>query len=100
LWTGFAVKSDSDAGLLKVGCRYYDPQLGAFTSRDTELDQVPYLYCEHDPINAVDPSGHDFWNDFNTSVGSYYGPVIGIGVGKRIGRIVGRKLGGTVVGKA
>ena len=55
------MKSDSDAGLLKVGCRYYDPQLGAFTSRDTELDQVPYLYCEHDPINAVDPSGHESW---------------------------------------
>ena len=51
-------RNDGDAGLLKVGCRYYDPQLGAFTSRDTYLDQMPYLYCEHDPINAVDPSGH------------------------------------------
>ena len=40
------------------GCRYYDPQTGTFTSRDTYLDQKPYLYCEHDPVNAVDPSGH------------------------------------------
>jgi len=54
-----ALKYDGDARLFKVGCRYYDPQLGAFTSRDTQLDQKPYLYCEHDPVNAVDPSGHD-----------------------------------------
>ena len=52
-------RNDGDAGLLKVGCRYYDPQVGAFTTRDTYLDQKPYLYCEHDPVNAVDPSGHD-----------------------------------------
>ncbi len=49
------------------GCRYYDPQTGTFTSRDTYLDQKPYLYCEHDPVNAVDPSGNSpapigFWN--------------------------------------
>jgi len=25
----------------------------------TYLDQPPYLYCNHDPVNAVDPSGHD-----------------------------------------
>ena len=31
---------------------------GAFTTRDAYLDQKPYLYCEHDPVNAVDPSGH------------------------------------------
>ena len=52
-------RNDGDAGLLKVGCRYYDPQVGAFTTRGTYLDQKPYLYCEHDPVNAVDPSGHD-----------------------------------------
>ena len=45
---------------MKVGCRYYDPQVGSFTTRDTYLDQKPYLYCEHDPVNGVDPSGHDW----------------------------------------
>ena len=59
-----ALKYDGDACLFKVGCRYYDPQLGAFTSRDTELEQKPYLYCEHDPVNAVDPSGHVWLLDF------------------------------------
>jgi hypothetical protein len=41
-----------------VGARYYDPQVGLFITRDTHLDQKPYLYCEHDPVNCLDPSGH------------------------------------------
>jgi len=52
-------RSDGDAGLMLVGARYYDAQVGRFISRDTYLDQNPYLYCDHDPVNAVDPSGHD-----------------------------------------
>src|SRR5205823_3120694 len=53
-------RDDGDAGLVHVGARYYDPQVGRFITRDTELDQRPYLYCEHDPVNCLDPSGH--WN--------------------------------------
>lgn len=45
---------------MHVGARYYDAQVGRFVSRDTYLDQKPYLYCEHNPTNAVDPSGHDW----------------------------------------
>jgi len=52
-------RNDGDAGLTHVGARYYDAQVGRFTTRDTELDQHPYLYCDHDPINGVDPSGHE-----------------------------------------
>jgi hypothetical protein len=37
---------------------------GAVTTRNTYLDQKPYLYCEHDPVNAADPSGHDGDDDF------------------------------------
>ena len=51
-------RNDGDAGLSHVGARYYDAQVGRFTSRDTDLDEVPYLYCDHDPINHLDPSGH------------------------------------------
>ena len=65
-------RNDGDAGLLKVGCRYYDPQVGAFTTRDTYLDQKPYLYCEHDPVNATDPSGHDGIIDWITNGGHGY----------------------------
>jgi RHS repeat-associated protein len=51
-------RNDGDAGLMHVGARYYDAQVGRFITRDTYLDQKPYLYCEHDPINVVDPTGH------------------------------------------
>jgi len=44
--------------LLKVGARYYDPEFGCFLSRDTDLSQSPYAYCDGDPVNCSDPSGH------------------------------------------
>jgi hypothetical protein len=43
---------------LHVGARYYDPQVGRFLSRDAVLSEHPYLYCEHEPVNVVDPSGY------------------------------------------
>ncbi|MEJ5253441.1 MAG: RHS repeat-associated core domain-containing protein [Armatimonadota bacterium] len=52
-------RDDGDAGLLHVGARYYDPQVGRFTSRDAVLSEHPYLYYEHEPIMRVDPSGED-----------------------------------------
>jgi RHS repeat-associated protein len=59
-------RTDGDAGLMHVRARYYDPQVGRFITRDTYLDQKPYLYCEHDPVNYVDPNGHEYsdWNPF------------------------------------
>ncbi len=42
----------------KVGDRYYDPTMGCFLTRDTELGQKPYAYCGGDPVNCTDPSGH------------------------------------------
>ncbi len=51
-------RTDGDAGLMHVGARYYDAQVGRFITRDTVLSEHPYLYCEHDAVNAVDPSGH------------------------------------------
>ena len=51
-------RNDGDAGLTHVGARYYDAQVGRFITRDTQLDQAPYLYCDHDPVHALDPSGH------------------------------------------
>jgi RHS repeat-associated protein len=50
-------RDDGDAGLLHVGARYYDPQVGRFISRDGVLSEHPYLYCQHEPVNSVDPSG-------------------------------------------
>jgi RHS repeat-associated protein len=55
-------RNDGDAGLMHVGARYYDAQVGRFVTRDTVLSEHPYVYCNHDPVNAVDPSGHTpYW---------------------------------------
>ncbi len=48
-----------DCGLVKVGARYYDPAIGRFTSRDSDLSQSAYVYCYGDPINFVDFTGHE-----------------------------------------
>ncbi|MCC6729926.1 MAG: hypothetical protein IT208_11375 [Chthonomonadales bacterium] len=42
-----------------VGARCYDAQAGRFVTRDTLLGEHPYLYCEHEPVGSVDPSGHE-----------------------------------------
>jgi len=50
-------RNDGDAGLMHVGARNYDAQVGRFITRDTVLSEHPYLYCEHEPVGFVDPSG-------------------------------------------
>ena len=52
-------RNDGDAGIMQVGARYYDPSTGSFLTRDTDLSQLAYLYCGDDPIDKVDPSGHN-----------------------------------------
>ena len=51
-------RTEGDAGLTLVGCRFYDAQVGRFLTRDTDLDEAPYVYCDGDPINLVDVDGH------------------------------------------
>ena len=62
-------RSEGDAGLTLVGCRFYDVQVGRFITRDTYLDQKPYAYCDGDPVNATDPSGHGAGVDTATILG-------------------------------
>ena len=56
---------DEETGLYYLRARYYDPYLGRFTTEDsywgeddTPLSLNLYTYCENDPIQYVDPSGH------------------------------------------
>jgi RHS repeat-associated protein len=51
-------RDDGDAGLILVGARYYDPAVGRFITRDTDLSQFAFVYCNGDPVNYLDPSGH------------------------------------------
>jgi len=48
----------ADAGFILAGARYYDPQVGRFITRDTDLGQHPHIYCAGDPVYSGDPSGH------------------------------------------
>ncbi|MBG0825910.1 DNRLRE domain-containing protein [Planomonospora sp. ID91781] len=58
--------TDPGTGHVTMGARWYDPQAGAFDSRDAlTLDAVPdsgeanrYAYAGGTPLDATDPSGH------------------------------------------
>ena len=57
---------DSDLGLYYNRARYLDPSLGRFFTMDTfegnrsdPLSLHKYLYAQDNPINRVDPSGHE-----------------------------------------
>jgi len=91
-------ESNGDAGLMHVGARYYDPQVGRFASRDSMLDQIPYAYCGHEPNDFVDPSGYfswkRFWGNVKANIGRAIGLVGGGLVGGAIGGAIGAPFGG------
>ena len=54
-------------GLLWVGSRHYDPEVGRWTTEDTWLGDPyrtlsvnRYLYCEGDPVKLTDPGGNSW----------------------------------------
>ena len=59
--------SANDTGLYYCNARYYSPKWRRFISPDNTayLDPEPvnglnlYCYCNNDPVNLVDPSGHE-----------------------------------------
>ncbi|HOX92525.1 MAG TPA: RHS repeat-associated core domain-containing protein, partial [Spirochaetales bacterium] len=49
---------DEDAGLYYYNARWYDPELGRFTTEDPIRDGTNwYVYVNNRPLNLVDPSG-------------------------------------------
>jgi RHS repeat-associated protein len=59
---------DSVTSLVYLRARWYNPQAGTFTSRDSfagyneqPYSQHLYQYSLSDPVNLTDPSGHDPW---------------------------------------
>ena len=55
---------DDELGMCYLRARYYDPQIGRFTSLDIKegdisnpLDMNRYVYCRNNPIKYIDPSG-------------------------------------------
>ena len=58
---------DSELGLYYLRARYYDPATGRFLTADTNQGspdapstENQYAYAAQDPVNLVDPSGHQF----------------------------------------
>jgi RHS repeat-associated protein len=56
---------DSDLGLYYLRARYLNPNTGRFWTMDTyegdnkdPLSLHKYLYCRGNPVNGIDPSGH------------------------------------------
>jgi RHS repeat-associated protein len=56
---------DNETGLYYLRARYYDPQVGRFINEDTDEGTVTdplslnwYTYCENDPVDNIDPTGH------------------------------------------
>jgi RHS repeat-associated protein len=56
---------DNETGLYFLQSRYYDPEIGRFTTRDRfkgfenrPTSQNQYTYCDNDPVNGVDPYGY------------------------------------------
>ncbi len=62
-FTGYYL--DLETGLYFAKARYYDPEVGRFTSQDShfgELNDQPslhrYTYARDNPLRYIDPSGH------------------------------------------
>ena len=60
---------DVETGLYYLQTRYYDPEIGRFLNMDDISYADPeqfhglnlYAYCGNDPVNYVDPTGHEWW---------------------------------------
>ena len=61
---------DHETGLYYLNARYYNPQWRRFISPDDTAYLDPesvnglnlYVYCNNDPVNNIDPSGHEWYN--------------------------------------
>ncbi|MBI3601724.1 MAG: VCBS repeat-containing protein [Candidatus Omnitrophica bacterium] len=70
-----------------LSSRYYNPQLGRFITPDTIVPGPGnpqnfnrYSYCNNNPVNFTDPSGHKkkhhhWWNFFSSFIGAVVGVV-------------------------
>ena len=54
---GFTGKEKDESGLHYFGARYYDSDLGRFTSVDPVSSNEPYSYVSNNPMMFVDPTG-------------------------------------------
>jgi RHS repeat-associated protein len=104
---GYFTDSDTAAGLVCLGHRYYDPGTGRFINRDPigyEGGENLYAFCGGNPVNLIDPEGTD-WVDATSNFCAGAGDVISFGATARIRQwlgvddIVDRQSGAYVSGE-
>ncbi len=91
---------DDELDMIYLRARYYDPQIGRFTSQDIEegeisnpLDINRYVYCRNNPIKYVDPTGEGV-----LLACIIIGAVVGAVAGGFAGAAVSKKTTGFVSG--
>jgi len=76
--------ADLSTGQTKLGQRYYDPAIGAFTQQDSnQILANPgngnlYAYAGDNPINYTDPTGQSIWGDVLAGVATVGGAVLAV----------------------
>ena len=86
---------DDETGWYYLNARYYSPEWRRFISPDDTAFLDPqnvnglnlYVYCNNDPVNYADPSGHFL---ISTAV------AVGFWIGLAVGAIVGATAGGII----
>ncbi len=57
-YRSFTGKEYDATGLIYFNARYYDPMTGRFLTEDPARKGISwYLYCNNNPVNAIDPKG-------------------------------------------
>ena len=66
---------DKETGEVYLRARYYQPGLGRFLTRDTYTGEEDepltlhlYTYCGNDGVKYIDPSGHNYMEEFYTNI--------------------------------
>ena len=92
-WRTFAMHDyDDDIGLVYMGHRWYEPELGRFVTPDPFYLHQPeradgdpvqlrlYTYAGNSPLDNVDASGLSFWSVVGAIVGVIVGVVLAVAI--------------------
>ncbi len=74
---------DNETGLYYVSSRYYDPETCRFINADSHLNTAAgvlgynlFAYCNNNPVNTTDPTGHAFVL-LTAAIGAVAGAIVG-----------------------
>lgn len=92
--------ADPETGLVYLRSRFYNPDLSAFMTMDHRYEHNRYAYGNGDPVNRIDPTGHNpqAWQVAGFAVGF----IVGITVSATAGYLIatGMKSLGAGIGLA